>query len=278
MKKIKVGIIGGRGRTGSWFRDFLLKQGNFEVIISGRTTKITNKELVKQCDAVVFSVPIGITADVIKEVIPFTRPGQILMDLTSIKTPIIEAMMKSECEVLGIHPMFSPDIDSIKGQTVILLKSRPGKYTGVFEKVFEKAGVRIKISTPEKHDKIMATIQGLTHFNAIVIANTLMKQGVDIKESLDYTSPVYKLKMDMIGRVMAQDPMLYAEIEILNPHTVESVKELMESSKELFRHIEKKDVDGFVEYFKKAAEYMGNFKETAKEESNYLIKKMSEKK
>lgn len=275
-KKIKAGIIGGKGRMGDWFRNFLLKN-NFDVIVSDINGGLTNKELVEQSDAVIFSVPIGKTVDVIEETLPFTKPDQILLDLTSIKTPAVNAMLKSDCEVLGLHPMFSHHTNSIKGQTVILCKSRPKEYTGIFEEMFIKSGARVKISTPEDHDKIMATIQGLTHFNAIVLASALMKLGVDINESLNYTSPIYKIRMDMIGRIMAQDPRLYAEIETLNPYTIESVKELIGSAHELFKHIEKKDVEGFIEYFKKASLYIGNFRDTAMEESNYLIKKMTEK-
>jgi prephenate dehydrogenase len=277
-KKIKVGIIGGRGKTGRWFKNFLMKEGNFKVIVSGRHTKITNIELVEQCDAVVFSVPIGVTVDVIEEVLPYTRQDQILMDLTSIKTDTMRSMMKSQCEVLGIHPMFSPDVGSVKGQTVILFKSRPRKYTKIFEGLFRKAGARIKTAMPEEHDRIMAIIQGLTHFNAIVLAHTLRKLEIDIKESLSYTSPVYKIWMDMVGRLMAQNPRLYAEIEILNPHVLKPVKGLVESAKELLSHVEKKDVEGFIKYFVKGSEHMGNFRKIAMKESNYLIRKMSEKK
>lgn len=273
---IKVGIIGGKGKMGDWFKQFFEKN-DFGVIISDLDTETTNKELVKQSDAVIFSVPIGETVKVIEEVVPFTRPEQILIDLTAIKTPAMDAMLKSECEVLGLHPVFAPHTETIAGQTLVLCKSRPRKYTPIFEDLFINSGAKVKISTPEEHDKMMAIIQGLTHFSSIVLADCLRKLGLDTKESLGYTSPIYKIRMDMIGRIVAQDPRLYAEIEILNPYTAENLKVFMQSSKELLEHVEKKDLEGFIDYYRRAASYLGNFKDIAMEESNFLIEKLSEK-
>ncbi len=275
-KKIKIGIIGGNGKTGRWFANFFRENG-LEVIISDLNTELSNKGLVEKSDAVVFSVPIGITHDIIKEVVPFTRKGQILIDLTSIKTAAVKEMMKSDCEVLSVHPMFSHHVKTIKNQKIIFCKCREKSKTKIFEEMFNKAGAKIKESTPEIHDKIMATIQGLTHFNAIVIAHTLKRLGVNIKESLEYTSPIYKIRMDMIGRIMAQDPRLYAEIESLNPYTQKSVEQMMASSWELFQFIRSQNIRGFIEYFEEASEHFGDFKEKAMKESNFLITKMSEK-
>lgn len=273
---MKIGIIGGKGNMGQWMKQFL-EDNNFKVIISDLDTELTNKELIKQSVAVIYSVPIGKTAEIIEETIEYTNENQILLDLTSIKSPSVNAMLKSKAEVLGLHPMFSHNVEDVKGQTIIMCKARTKDKTKIFEDLFLRNQIRIKESNPEQHDKIMANIQGLTHFNAIVLSNVLMKLGVNIKESLDYTSPIYKMRMDMIGRILGQDPRLYAEIEIHNPYTLKSVEQLRDSAHELIRHIEAGDVEGFIEYFDKGSDYLGNFTKEAMEESNYLIKKMSER-
>lgn len=273
---ITAGIIGGNGNMGKWMKK-LLEKHNFKVLVSDTRTRLSNKELAEKSDIIIFSVPIGKTVEIIKQVLPYTRQDQMLMDLTSIKTPAVNAMKGSPCEILSIHPMFSHTIESLKGQRVIFCKITEKDYTKKIKDLFIKEGVLITESTPDKHDKIMATIQGLTHFNTIVTAHALMKLGVDIDESMKYTSPIYKIRMDMIGRILAQDPKLYAEIETLNPYTLRSVEQLRNSAHELIRHIEIGDVEGFIEFFNKSSKYLGDFTKKAMDESNYLIKKMAEK-
>lgn len=270
MIKMRIGIIGGTGKMGKWFSEFFRKN-NLEVISSGTDTKLTNKELVEKSDAVIFSVPIGKTVEIIESVLPFTRKGQILIDLTSVKTPAVDAMMKSDCEVLGTHPMFGPFVKTMDSQTIVFCKAREREMTKLFEKMFKDAGAKIKYASPEEHDKMMAVVQGMTHFVSISTANSLMKMGVDVNKSIEYTSPVYRITMDMMGRILAQDPKLYAEIEIFNPYNISFLKQLISSSNDLMKIIEDRDTVSFVKYFNESASHMGSFKEAALKESNKLI-------
>ncbi len=269
MKELKIGIIGGKGKMGSWFKNYFTSQG-FNVIVSDIGTKLKNNELVEKADAVIFSVPISKTVEVIESVLPFTRKEQILLDFTSIKTPAITTMLKSECEVLGLHPMFSPFLDSMADQTIVICKARARDKTKTFEQLFFDAGAKIKIATSVEHDKAMAVVQSMTHFSSIVASHCLMKLGIDVNETLEYTSPVYKISMEMIGRIMAQNPQLYAEIEIYNPYATEVLEEFVKSSQELLKKVKKKDADSFVNYFKESASHMGEFKEIALKETNKI--------
>ncbi len=272
--KIKIGIIGGKGRMGNWFKTYFSSFDSFDVMISDIGTKLTNAELVKVSDVVIFSVPIGSVVQIIEEVLPHTRKGQILMDLTSVKIPASNAMLRSECEVLGLHPVFSHHAESLKGQVMVMCKERPGKYTDIFEKMFRESGAKVKIATKEEHDRMMAMIQGLTHFSSIILADCIRKLGLDVKETLEYTSPIYRIRMDMIGRIIAQDPRLYAEIEILNPETENHLKEFISSANQLFSRVKEKDIGGFIRFYEEASSYFGDFRKTALSESNYLISKM----
>ncbi len=109
-------------------------------------------------------------------------------------------------------------------------------------------------------------------------ANTLKELGIGIKESKDFSSPVYKLRLDMVGRILNQDPRLYADIEILNTESKKALRTYLKTSKKLLKIIQNKDVDGFTKYFKEAADYLGDFKKEAEEYSDYLIEKLVERK
>ena len=275
--KITIGIIGGTGRMGQWFKRFFEKN-HYHVIISSRKTKIKPKECASKCDVVVITVPIGSTIRVIKEVAPFVREDALLMDLTSLKKDQVEAMLKySKAAVIGAHPVFGPSVGKIKNQTVVLCPSRPRNWLSWLRNLFEKNGALVRITTPEKHDKMMSIIQGVTHFSTICVAHTLKKLGIDVEESLHYTSPIYKLRMDMVGRLLNQDPGLYADIEMLNPDNKKAMEEYIRSTRELIGIIKRKDREEFIQFFKEGSDFLGDFKKEATEYSDYIIEQLVKK-
>ncbi len=272
-----VGIIGGTGKLGGLFKKIFEEEG-FEVLVSSRSTSLSKEELIRKSDVIIISVPIESTVGVIREIVPFIGEGKLLMDLTSLKVGPVEEMLKSKADVLGAHPLFAPSIENLRGQTIILCPERirnKALYQTIFS-ILEKRGANLIEMSPEKHDKMMAVIQGLTHFSAIVLCHSLKDIDFDIKKSLECTSPVYRLTLDMAGRILNQRPELYADISLLNPKTVDIVFQYIKSAESLFKKIEAKDRDGFIRYFEEASQYLGEFTEKAEKESNRLIKRMVE--
>ncbi|MBU0614578.1 MAG: prephenate dehydrogenase/arogenate dehydrogenase family protein [Nanoarchaeota archaeon] len=274
MTKFTVGIIGGTGGMGQFFKRFFEKNG-CKVLIASRSTDLKPTECAKKCDVVIISVPIKSTLDVIKKIGPFVKEDGLLMDLTSLKKEPVGAMLKySRSEVIGCHPVFGPGVSSIKEQSVVLCPARGKKWMAWLKELLIKNNALVKVTTPERHDRMMAVIQGLVHFGSITVTHTLKELGVNIKDSLEYASPIYKLRLDMLGRILNQDPELYADIEISNPEVKNVLKAYVNSSKKLLKAISKKDRQGFIDYFKESADYLGDFKKEAEKESDYLIEKM----
>ncbi len=89
----------------------------------------------------------------------------------------------------------------------------------------EKNGALVVETTPEKHDQMMAIVQGLNHFNTIMMGLVLSRTGVNISELMKFATPVFKTKMEIIEKVFCQNPRLYAEIIAMNP----DVRRLIES-------------------------------------------------
>jgi len=44
----------------------------------------------------------------------------------------------------------------------------------------------------------MAVVQGLTHFNMFVLADTMKKVKFDIEKSFNFVSPIYKLMISSV--------------------------------------------------------------------------------
>ncbi len=276
-KEITVGIVGGTGQMGQWFKSFFEKNG-CKVLISSRKTKLTPIECVPKCDVVIVTVPIGATVEVIKEIASYVREDALLMDLTSLKKGPVDAMVKySNAAVIGTHPVFGPSVKTIKNQTVVLCPARPRKWLEWLKGILKKNEALVRVTTPEKHDKMMSIIQGVTHFSTIAIAHTLKKLGISVEESLHYTSPIYKLRMDVVGRLLNQDPKLYADIEMLNPENKKAMEEYIGSVRELLGIVKRKDREEFIKFFKEGADFLGDFKKEATEYSDYIIEQLVKK-
>ena len=211
---------------GSWFARFLKAEG-YSVRVFGRnmgTADVT--EMARTCRVVIVSVPIGVTCEVIEKVGPHMPKNALLMDLTSLKRQPVCAMMEaSTSEVIGCHPLFGPQVDSIAGQRVVLCPARGKKWLPWLKDILERNGALVVEATPEKHDRMMAIVQGLNHFNTIMMGLVLSKAGIGISELMKFATPVFKTKIEIIEKVFCQNPGLYAEIIAMNP----DVRQLIET-------------------------------------------------
>ena len=276
MLDYTIGIIGGNGRMGSFFKKMFLSD-NIEVLISDVDTRITNRELAERADIIIICVPIDVTVRVISEINPVLTKDKLLLDITSIKVEPVNKMLESQADVIGMHPMFGPTIPTTVNQTLILTPGRDTHgWINILQEYFKKKGMKVKITTTEQHDKIMSLIQVLIHFNSIAIGITMSRLGFDIKETLEYTSPIYRMELLMISRIFAQSPRLYGNIPMRNPHTLKILLEHKMTIEHLSKIILTKDMEKFTDLFENTANYFNNFKKQSIEESNFLISKLVE--
>ncbi|HUK92433.1 MAG TPA: prephenate dehydrogenase/arogenate dehydrogenase family protein, partial [Methanomicrobiales archaeon] len=172
-----AGIVGGTGKMGRLFSAVLERHG-FEVRVSGRSTPLTNRRLAEESDLVMVSVPIRSTVDVIREIAPLLGEDQLLCDLTSLKAEPVKAMLASKAQVLGMHPLFGPTISSLRNQTVILTPARCGTlFCSRLPVILREEGANIVVMDPDAHDRLMAVIQGLTHFGNLCMAEAIRRSG-----------------------------------------------------------------------------------------------------
>ncbi len=267
----RVGIVGGKGEMGSLFRKFFLKKG-YIVEVSDLDTELTTRSLIENSDIVLFAVPLHLTVEIIEENVGYLRKDQLLMDLSSLKVEPIKAMLKSEASVVGLHPMFGGSISSFKGQTLIACPVRvdPLEWMAL-RRDFEEEGMVVKECSPEKHDDLMAIIQVLFHLTTMIKGRVLRELGVDIQETLEYTSPVYRLEISLLGRMFAQNGWLYGAISQLNPRTPELIRTIKKILNEYEGWISRKDLESFVRDFNLSSSHLGDFCKRAYEESSKLL-------
>ena len=270
-----IGIIGGLGQMGRLFADYFRTLG-IEILISDLGTKLTNKELAKNSNIVIISVPINNTEKVINEVLPHIRKDSAIMDLTSIKEDPVKWMLKGDCEVIGMHPMFG-STNPIPGQTIILCETKKsGAWSKWMENFLRKNGAKIEKLTPKEHDQTMNIAQGLIHFAEITFADSLRRCGMPVEKLFHYTGKASEMKVQLAARLIAQDSGLYGNIQISNPYALKSLKEFKKSVEELIKIVEKKDLKSFKKYFEKNQKFYGKYLKEAYSDSSYLIDRLME--
>ena len=216
-EKFTVGIIGGTGGMGQWFARFLTQEG-YPVLVSGRKTGPSLDDLAGTCPVMVVSVPIGVTCEVIRKVGPLMKEDSLLMDLTSLKTEPVRAMLESSpSEVIGLHPLFGPAEPSLAEKNVAICPARGEKWLPWLRGLLERKGARLVETTPERHDEIIALVQGINHLDTLIMGMVLMEAGLDPAVIERFSTPILRTKMEIIQKVFSH-PDLYAQLIALNPH------------------------------------------------------------
>jgi prephenate dehydrogenase len=274
MKAGTIGIIGGTGKMGRLFAQ-VFEQAGYPVAISGRKTAVTAAGIAKQCEIVIVSVPIRETVRVIGEIAPLMKHGQLLCDFTSLKVRPVEAMLESEADVIGFHPMFGPTVKSIKNQTIIVCPAR-AKQARVAQLVgiFEAQGAVCTFATPEEHDRTVAVVQGLTHFVTLCVAETVRRLGVDLHKTEQFESPVYQIELSLVGRLLSQDPALYADILQQNPYVPDVLAACRNAAEDLSAIVDEQDPEKFRKFFEKNSRHLGDYCGEGQKTTDALIECM----
>ncbi|HOS78543.1 MAG TPA: prephenate dehydrogenase/arogenate dehydrogenase family protein [Syntrophales bacterium] len=245
MNPFEIGIVGGTGGIGRWFAAFFESEG-YPVHVVGRRTDLTFRDLAERCRVVIVAVPIGVTQEVIHRVGPLLDPGALLMDLTSFKAAPVRAMLDaSAAEVVGCHPLFGPDVPSLKGQNVAICPARGERWLPWLRDRLGKNGARIVETTPERHDRMMALVQALNHLDTIALGLTLREAGVSPADLEPFTTPIFRMKAAIVEKVFGASPRLYAELIAGNPHTDELLAIYETQLARLKDLLARKDIDGF---------------------------------
>ena len=270
-KRSVVAVIGGQGEMGRLFTKFFSSHG-FHVNVADLDTSLTPESAVRDSDIVVFALPLHKTVEIIGKLVPHTRQGQLLMDLTSLKAAPVKEMLKSSACVVGLHPMFGGRISSFSGQTLAACPVRIGRPQWRWLRgLFTASGIRVKECSPDEHDRMMSIIQVLFHLTTMLIGRTLRKLDIDIDETMNYTSPSYRIEMNLVGRIFAQSPELYGAITQMNPNTGEIVSALKDGLEVYEQFYNLGNLEGFMDDFEQSARHLGDFCSSAYRESSEIL-------
>lgn len=225
-----LGIIG----IGA-FGEFMLKHLTpyFQISIydlkrdlSGLTSQynvaIKTLDEISQSDIVVIAVPVQEIKSLVEQIKDKLRPGQLLMDVASVKcvpTKILADNVPENIDIVSVHPLFGPQSGrfGIHGQNIAVVNVRGDRTKCVVDFLKKRLDLTVIETSAEEHDLQMAYVQGLTH----MIAKVFKK--IDVPEMAMQTK-TFALLREAINIVKDDSDELFYAIQRDNPY-VDGTKE-----------------------------------------------------
>ena len=269
-------IVGGRGAMGKLFASYFERSG-YKVAIIDANDWDKSPAILAQALAVFISVPIACTKEVIAKVAPLLPPDCVLCDFTSVKAPMVQSMLEHYSgPVLGLHPMFGPDIRSMVKQVIVCVGGRNEEQGKFILEQFAQWGANVCKCSPQAHDQAMSIIQALRHFTTYCYGRFLSEIAPDLKEILALSSPIYRLELEMVGRLFAQDPKLYADIIMSSQQNIDLIAQYLQTLQPEFALISARDKAAFKRNFEQTRAYFGDYAAKFLRDSGALLAKVQD--
>ncbi|MBL8031774.1 MAG: prephenate dehydrogenase [Candidatus Doudnabacteria bacterium] len=182
---------------------------------------------IRQCDTVIFAVPISAIEQVVKEAANYINEGHLVMDICSVKVHPANVMRRHlpDTQIIATHPMFGPDSASngFAGlQVAICPITANDDFVQEVDAAWKKLGVETLLTTPEQHDKDAVLSQSFTYSLAKLILN------MNIPEVTLTTRSFNALRE--VARLSANDSeQLFHDMLYYNPYFAQMKQELQRS-------------------------------------------------
>jgi chorismate mutase/prephenate dehydrogenase len=259
-------VIGGAGKMGRWFADFMASQG-FLVEVSdpaGAPAPHVDvgdwHEIALTHEFIVVATPLGAT-DAILRALALRRPKGVVFDLGSLKSPLRSGLMalKSHgCKVTSVHPMFGPSTELLSGRHVIFIDLGVAEATQAARDLFAPTMVEQVVMGLDEHDRLIAYVLGLSHALNIAFFTALAESGEAAPRLSKLSSTTFDAQLDVASAVAQESPDLYYEIQSLNDYGAESLEALSQAVERMRAAVLKQDKGTFVSLMERGRDYLAD--------------------
>lgn len=259
-------VIGGSGKMGRWFTEFLQSQG-FSVTVADPAGPLPGyphvadwRDTPDQFAVTVVSAPIPLTGGILRELGARRRQG-LIFDIGSLKTPFVPdltALRSQGLRVTSVHPMFGPDTELLSGRHVLFLDVGCPEATTEAAQLFAStmaAQIRMDL---EDHDRLIAYVLGLSHAVNIAFFTALAESGETVPKLADISSTTFDAQLQIAGRVAEENPHLYFAIQAENPFGLAALEELRTAVTRIADVVRNGDEPAFVRLMEQGRNYLAS--------------------
>ncbi len=252
-----IGIIGSKGSMGQWFTRFFCDLGISVIGVDIDSGKSEFQKL-KNCSVIIFSLPMHNMQEATKFYRPFISNSSLVVENCSVKSESLNHLLNTYTdgnEVLGIHTMFGPSIETIKRENVIITRTEKSlDLSHEFEQLFYKAGAITHHGTIDNHDNSVSIVQALVQYSTIVLAQTLLSQVQNIEQLKPYLTPNSRLIFSNIERILKLSPELLFDIQEQNSLSKQLRHALGKSNEEVNHSLSSKE--NFIKLIEKLSQIL----------------------
>ncbi|MDP4527947.1 bifunctional chorismate mutase/prephenate dehydrogenase [Alkalimonas delamerensis] len=271
----KVVVVGGAGALGSRFVSLFQRSG-YQVQVLEADDWPNASALCQEAALVLMATPITLTCQLIAQ-LPELPEDCVLADITSIKQQPLACMLaKHRGPVLGLHPMFGPDVSNLVKQVIVVCDGRFAEQSDWLRQQLVVWGAELVEQSAVVHDERMQLIQGMRHFTSLVYGVHLAEENANLPELLALSSPIYRLELAMIGRLFAQNAELYADIMLSSAQTSALLERYLQRFQQVLSLVQQSDKAALMTEFNKGKAYFGELAGQFLDESRQLLQKATD--
>jgi chorismate mutase/prephenate dehydrogenase len=257
-------VIGGRGKMGGWFAEFLASQGfrvaiadpapgpsGFDQVADWQTTDLDH-------DLIVLATPLGATAQLLHG-IAARAPRGLIFDIGSLKTPLragLKALAAAGCRVTSVHPMFGPNTELLSGRHVIFIDLGCAQALAEAQELFAPTMAERVVMDLDEHDRLIAYVLGLSHALNIAFFTALADSGEAAPRLAKLSSTTFDSQLEVASLVASESPELYYEIQSANEYGGESLAALQKAVQQLVAAVKDKNSSEFAALMTRGRAYL----------------------
>jgi chorismate mutase / prephenate dehydrogenase len=256
-------VIGGAGKIGGWFTQFLSSQG-FEVEVAD--PKATGPRALRDWresslthDFIVVAAPLGAVNEILQQLAQ-RKPRGVVFDLGSLKSPLrpgLAALRAAGVAVTSLHPMFGPDTELLSGRHVIFIDLGVSEALTQARSLFAPTMAEQVVMQLDEHDRLIAYVLGLSHALNIAFFTALAESGEAAPRLLELSSTTFDAQFDIASKVAEESPQLYYEIQRLNDYGAAPLDALARAVDAVRTAVMNDDQARFVALMRQGREYVG---------------------
>ena len=257
-------VIGGSGKMGHWFAEFLDSQG-YQVTIADPVRGAPDfpwvadwQQTPPDFDVTVVAAPINVSGQILEAFGETGRTG-LVFDVASLKTPLVPALRKLAdrgVQVTSLHPMFGPDTELLSGRHVLFLEVGVPAATREAAGLFESTMAQQICMPVDDHDRLIAFVLGLSHALNIAFFTALADSGEALPKLEELSSTTFDAQLEVAAKVAEENPYLYFEIQHDNPHGRDALIALAGAVDRVRKIVEAGDREAFVKLMQSGHEYL----------------------
>lgn len=234
---------------------------------------VEQPQFLKQCDLVIFCVPVAAMKQVIASIKPWLNENSMITDVCSTKLDVASVMSEVGLEnrFVGGHPLAGSEHSGYQASKANLFENAfyvmtpdeftPRLYVEQLQGVITDLGAIPIEMTAKEHDHVTAVISHVPHVTAALLVNLVAR----LDSPKGYMKTIAAGGFKDITRIASSSPELWAGICLSNKAIVkETIREMEKLLKDFQKYLDQADSESIKAYFKNARDMRNSFSDMQK--------------